>query len=310
MFESALILFGSWALTFITGLGVFADRSWLLGLIPHFRPQLAVAALVIGIGALMVSAWHPAILSFVVLAVNAMPVLPYLYPSAAKSDGHPLLVIMALNLLHTATKPERLKALIDRVSPDLLVLTELPQDHRSLIAFVGAAFPHRYVNGSNTAQDVAVLSRLPIAAAETDRNAGAPIVQLDLMHPAAGSVRLIALHPFWPIGKLDRLQRSQLEAVIQLAVKAGTPPVILAGDLNTTPWSPRFVRLLRGAGLKDSARARVLAATWLHPFPLIGLPIDHILVSPDIGVVQSRVHAFLGSDHRPISATLRLPIRG
>jgi endonuclease/exonuclease/phosphatase (EEP) superfamily protein YafD len=82
-------------------------------------------------------------------------------------------------------------------------------------------------------------------------------------------------------------------------------PVVILGDLNGTPFSPWFGRLLRDGGLKDTGKGFGLPATWRGNG--IGLPIDHILVSRSWRVLDRQVHPDrMGSDHHPVIAELTL----
>ena len=77
-------------------------------------------------------------------------------------------------------------------------------------------------------------------------------------------------------------------------------PVLLLGDLNLTPWSYHFQKLLRDTGLVDSARGFGIQTTWpafLYP---LRIPVDHCLVSPNLRVTSRRVGRNLGSDHLPL----------
>lgn len=82
------------------------------------------------------------------------------------------------------------------------------------------------------------------------------------------------------------------------------PTVILAGDFNTVSWSPRLGRLAEHAGLSI---ARGLEGTWPAPLPMpFRLPIDHVLTSSDLHVHDRAVGPAVGSDHRPVTVTVRL----
>jgi endonuclease/exonuclease/phosphatase (EEP) superfamily protein YafD len=47
--------------------------------------------------------------------------------------------------------------------------------------------------------------------------------------------------------------------------------------------------------------------TWQVGFWPLALPIDHVLVSRDACVVAHEIGPDVGSDHRPLAVTLRLP---
>ncbi|MEM7233873.1 MAG: endonuclease/exonuclease/phosphatase family protein, partial [Planctomycetota bacterium] len=75
---------------------------------------------------------------------------------------------------------------------------------------------------------------------------------------------------------------------------------LLLGDLNTTPFSPYFSKLLDETGLQNSARGFGLQASWPSLLSVLGIPLDHVLHSEDIVVVDRSTRAGAGSDHRAV----------
>lgn len=136
-------------------------------------------------------------------------------------------------------------------------------------------------------------------------------------------IDLVTLHLFSPRSGLnaarhDRLagldewqfnldvRRNQVRAVV--ADLARQPrPLIVAGDFNLPQASP-LMRQLLDAGLRDafSSAGRGYGFTHGHSLrPYISfLRIDHILVSPDIGVREAFAGGSEGSAHRPVIADL------
>jgi endonuclease/exonuclease/phosphatase family metal-dependent hydrolase len=87
-------------------------------------------------------------------------------------------------------------------------------------------------------------------------------------------------------------------------------PLIVAGDLNA-PESSSVVRTLLAVGLRDAFSAAGVGYGYSYGQALkLGfsfLRIDHILVSPEIGVVECHAGGGEASDHRPVIAELQLP---
>ena len=79
-------------------------------------------------------------------------------------------------------------------------------------------------------------------------------------------------------------------------------PAIVAGDFNMTPYSPVFRKFAGIAGLKDSRDGFGWQPSWPTFFPPLWIPIDHVLVSPDIQVLMRRTGSYIGSDHYPVVA--------
>jgi endonuclease/exonuclease/phosphatase family metal-dependent hydrolase len=77
-------------------------------------------------------------------------------------------------------------------------------------------------------------------------------------------------------------------------------PIIVAGDLNCTPWSQPY-RALRGR-LRRAASPR----SWPAAMPIV--PLDHILFRGALRVVHAGVwrtpEMWRASDHAPVLAVL------
>ena len=113
----------------------------------------------------------------------------------------------------------------------------------------------------------------------------------------------------WRRNYEDRLEQARLLAR-QFA--AGPRPLVIAGDLNAPEASP-VVRALLATGLRDAFSAAGRGYGYSYGQALrVGfsfLRIDHILVSPEIGVADSTVGGGAASEHRPVIADLWLPRR-
>jgi endonuclease/exonuclease/phosphatase (EEP) superfamily protein YafD len=110
----------------------------------------------------------------------------------------------------------------------------------------------------------------------------------------------------WQQNFADRLTQAR-----KLALHAGarSRPMILAGDLNASEASP-VIRTLLAQGLRDAFSSAGWGYGFTHGHALkIGisfLRIDHILVSPEIGVTDAAPGGWEASEHRPVIADLLL----
>jgi len=110
----------------------------------------------------------------------------------------------------------------------------------------------------------------------------------------------------WQQNFEDRLSQSRRLAA---DVAKREHPLIVAGDLNAPETSP-VIRTLLDRGLRDafSSAGRGYGYTHGHStmLSISFLRIDHILVSPEIGVVDAFAGGKEGSEHRPVIADLLL----
>jgi endonuclease/exonuclease/phosphatase family metal-dependent hydrolase len=92
---------------------------------------------------------------------------------------------------------------------------------------------------------------------------------------------------------ITHLSPAQYRRLARLLPPLDTP-ALLAGDMNM--WGPPASSFFSGW------RRAVIGRTWPSPRPHSQL--DHILVPPAVTVVDARVAAASGSDHRPVVVTL------
>ena len=130
---------------------------------------------------------------------------------------------------------------------------------------------------------------------------------------AGREVTVLSFHAMAPFGLARAAIRdAQFEWVAQWC-RARPGQVIVLGDLNATPWSYPFRRMLRESGLNDSTRGFGVQPTWrVRIGPLGGwaawpiqIPIDHCLHSPGLIAVERATGPACGSNHFPLLVTLK-----
>lgn len=272
--------------------------SWLVDLGAHWQ-WLFLALLVISslLLAILDRRW-----AIVVLAAP----LPWLSASPAAPSGErtaDALVLASANIQYRNPDPRALVEWLRKENVDVAAVLEVTFAHvRELEAM--ADYPHRRIVPDDGPFGIAVLSRHPLAEVKViEGAAGIPRIET-VVQLLRGRVRLTALHPMPPLTAEDHFARNRLLRALADAAAASSEPAILAGDLNATPWSSAF------AGLADRGlrRASGLAPTWpASAAGLMGIPIDHVLVTRQWRVVASGRGPDLGSDHFPVLVTLALP---
>ena len=114
-------------------------------------------------------------------------------------------------------------------------------------------------------------------------------------------VRFIAIHPKPPLATRKHVARDKLIRNLSDATRG--MPTIVAGDANATPWSSALL----GPHSRDLARITGLAPTYpTEGGGILGVSIDHVLVSPHFAMVQTERGPDIGSDHLPVRGELRL----
>ena len=280
---------------------------WLLDLAAHFHWYWFLAALACLAAAAWQRRWLAAGLAAAAVVVNLWLLLPYWVPSELGTDGGAPLEIVSLNLLADDRATEPALAYLRTRGADVVVLLEVSEAWAEALGELDALYPHRVIEPRDDMFGIAVLSQWPLAEPRVITPADGPPAIVAVVEREASACLLVAAHPPAPISaEWTAWRDAQLDDLAQL-VAAADRPTILAGDLNTTPWTGSFRRLLATSGLRDSALGQGLQPTWNARRPLPRIPIDHVLVSEEIRVLSRGVGRSVGSDHLPVEARLVLP---
>jgi endonuclease/exonuclease/phosphatase family metal-dependent hydrolase len=191
----------------------------------------------------------------------------------------------------------------------LLILSEITPRWWEQLRELEHTYPYRVIRARPNPWGIAVYSKYPLRGIE-DLHLGDELSAhlRVLVQLPDGLAEVYAVHLISPQRPQQARQRNtQLWWLAQhLAAADPDLPKIVAGDFNSTPFSPYFQDLLRDAGLRDGRRPFGLQATWpMWPVPL-WIPIDHCLVSHDVIVIRVATGVATGSDHLPVECTFSL----
>ena len=299
-----LAAFSALAASLVTVLSLFGSLSWFLELFTHFRLQLVAGTLAVAGLALLVRMPKVALLCVIVAIVNLSFTLPYLVPELGSAQARPGSIrIMVFNLSARNSDYDALAGLIERAAPDVIGLVEVQNHWDKTLRRLEAVYPHQVNRPEDGYFGLAVVSRFPLRElAESpyfvDDLQTAILAELDL--PGA-SATLVLSHVMAPMSPARaHLRDKQLEDLAGILGRAGNSARILIGDLNITPWSPRYDVLESATGLTNAARRRGYLGTWPSSGTLLRIPIDHCLLSDHFVVQHIETGPDIGSDHLPL----------
>lgn len=305
---SLLALLALGGLCVATSLALLAPLGWPFELFAHFRAQYAVAAALVAV----VLVWRrravAAGIAVLLVVWNALPVVQRaLAESPSLACTGPAFTVATVNLQFSNRSQQTALAWLAEHPVDLIVVQELTGAWAQALAG-SDAHPHRFLLTREDPYGIGVLSRWPLESAGAIDLAGDGLPSVEGIVEIEGRrVRLLGLHTHWPVlPEVARMRDTTLGGAAGIA-RASDLPVILLGDLNLTPDSPEFTRLLDESALRDVVSGRRWRPTWQAGFWPLALRIDHVLVSPQLCVEAVEVGPSIGSDHRPVIARLRLP---
>ncbi|MEO0515056.1 MAG: endonuclease/exonuclease/phosphatase family protein [Planctomycetota bacterium] len=310
----ALVLIIGWCAAIGSVVGLLGDRPWFLDLFSHFRLQYAAMLLLSSVVAIRTKRWRTSAGFSVVFSVNAVLLAPLWFaPNQPEvSSKIPTAKVLAFNVLTMNQRKSEVAEWLSGERADVVVMQEV---NTAWITSLDANLEGYTRQLSPTIREdnfgLAVYVRKGVEVLEFTHAvdpAGVPRIEVVVGLRGEGRLRVIAVHTLPPIGAEYSALRSKQLAEASQRASLSAEPVVIAGDLNATRWSAPLRRLRRDTGLRDSAEGFGFQGTWPSGLRWTGMiPIDHVLVSPDIRVDDRRIGPDLGSDHRAVVVDLRLP---
>ena len=299
-----LLLLATAAASLVATFGSSLD--WRFDLLTHF---LLPSSLLLGVGvvwALVSRRPGMLLLLSVVLGVNLWQLVPFAaLPPQKNEQATRSLTLLQFNSWGGNRRCEEVAAYIRELSPDLVALEEYSPACDAIVRPALAFLPYTRKEGRLVA-----FSRYRLEKRDT-RQTLFPMLEVRVRTPGK-PVRLFVTHLTRPYltPELYDAQMTTLAEELNRAQQTGEP-VLMAGDLNSGPWSRSFRRLLtetemgntqQGFGVLPTYPAMIpkTQLPWMWP----ALPIDHVLASAG-WTVKERVNGpALGSDHLPVVVRL------
>jgi endonuclease/exonuclease/phosphatase (EEP) superfamily protein YafD len=298
-------------LALVTIFTLAARLWWAFDLFSHFRLQYVVAALILSAAALAIRAYPIAAVLGVVALMHGWTIKDLWWAGTANAalGGIPLRVLSA-NVLSGNPTPEKMLQFLRAADADLVVLVDARQRRwQPVLAALEDLYPYWAPQTRRERPPVILFSRHPIISDKVIKapRGGRPYLLAEVV--VGDRTLLIAgVHPSSPSPSEPRDTRRrnrELDHIAEVAREADRP-LIVAGDFNTTPWSPHFDDLLAATGLRNAADGQGYIGTWPTWFWPALIPIDHVLVRGPLAVTTVRRGPAVGSDHYPVIADLRL----
>lgn len=295
-------------------LGFFGEVHPVLDAFSHLRAHLSVALFLFSLPLLLSGLRREAIMICLFCILSFATTLDVVrnqisgaeLPEQVKVEGATYSLVQ-LNLLYDHPEPQRVLQMIGRQNPDVVTYQEASKYWEPWLRILEGRYPyHLLCKDYPGSWGVGILSRRPFVQDAARLCVGDGVLaaaQIDF----GGQVATIAsLHLSWPWPMQQPAQLSEIEPHLR-AIKH---PLIIAGDYNATSWSHALARVAKAT---DTYEFSGLGATWmLKQLPIswvewLGVQIDHILVSSNVGVDQVKTLDEVGSDHLPLLIKFTLP---
>ncbi len=290
--------------------GFFGRLWWAFDLTSNFRVQYLVCLVIAAIVLLLVGKhWPWAVVSALFALANFLDIFPaYVGGRDRTTESSRSVTLLLANVLSSNKQYDEVRRLVRSADPDVIAIIEATDAWMKELSSLDG-YPYVVSRPREDNFGIALFSRMHFEQSEIIHigDARVPTAVARLRSGERG-LTVIATHPLPPVGGSRSGRRNRQLEHLASYVQSLKTPVIVLGDLNASPWSPYFKRLLRRTGLCDSRRGRGIQPTWPAHLPwLLRVPIDHVLHSPEITILCRTLGPRIGSDHLPV--IVRLSVR-
>ncbi|MAD33556.1 MAG: hypothetical protein CMJ88_07345 [Planctomycetes bacterium] len=285
---------------------------WSLDLLASFAVQAALLLLALAVAFTAARKWAHAAAAMIACSAAAAAFLPAWIASSDSPHGvenRAKIRVAALNLLkNNAQGLEDALEVLRAASPDVVWFAEYTPAWQEVLRAGLPEMPFRIERPDVSSFGAALYSRYPFRTAAMVSGGdhwipfGRAVVETP--HGPVGVLGVPAPPP--QLNALGVAERDLSLATVAARLTDLPRRRIVLGDFNATPWNHAFRAMRRDAGLSLGS-TRWWLPTWPDPQPaLLRIPIDHVLVSGDLRVIEARLGATIQSDHRPLLATIQV----
>jgi len=295
---AGLLAAGAFLASVGTLLGFLGELHWLMDLFAHFRLQYAAGLLLCMITLCLLRAWRTALVLSPFLFVNLWTMAPYYLPTRTLAGAQDSMRAVHLNVQTNNTRYTDTVEQLLEVDADIIVLAEVDEAWMKHLEALRSRFPHVFAEPRSDNFGIALFSRWRYSHASIvdPARANVPAILAHVRTPH-GMLGIVGIHTLPPVNARYVADRDRQLAEIPGLVDAAGPATLVLGDLNTTPWSASFRKMIRDSALVDCALGRGLQPTWPTSNWLVMIPIDHCLRTPRVTITDKRSLPAIGGDH-------------
>jgi endonuclease/exonuclease/phosphatase (EEP) superfamily protein YafD len=308
-----------WALAVVilvlTVLPMWNTNRWWVRILDFPRLQIGIIGAIVLVSALFLAAPSRVLIPAMMLAAcgyqawRIFPYTPFRSVEMKLAPHDPSEIrLLAANVLMENTRHDLLLKVVEKFDPDVLLLMETDQAWIDAVEPALTRYPTIIREPRPDHYGMLFATRLGVDEARILRltTGDTPSVFAQLTSPEGTTFRFVGLHPRPPLPGQDTEDRdAQIYYAARFAVKNGVP-LIAMGDFNDVAWSDTSQSFKHVGQYLDPRRGRGFFASFDANKPYLRFPIDQFYATEGVAVVSIDRLDYIGSDHFPMAATIRL----
>jgi endonuclease/exonuclease/phosphatase (EEP) superfamily protein YafD len=305
LIRAVIVLLGSVAVA-ATIVGFFGGTWWLFDLAADYRFPLMVTLVAVAIAYGLGYGRGAAVIFLIAAVVNAVLIVPLWISQQPKARTEDNLRVVTFDVEGNVDNREEILSWLGSVGARIVFLQGTDDGWATDISAAG--FPYRIlVTPGDAPSGTTVLARADVNATLAPGGDVAPYVEI-VTTLGGATLTLIGVDTEIPRSSGEADTRLELFSAVADRVAAVETRVAVVGNLSTTRWSHAYRVLASDPPLRASEDGAGYWATW-NAFPsfdvpvvqrVLGLPLDHVLLSEDLTTTARTVGPDLGPNHRGV----------
>lgn len=306
---------GAIAIVVVTLLPLADTNAWWVRALDFPRPQIAFLAGLVLLLSLLLPGMGRLIIPVTMIACcgyhlwRVYPYTPLAQVEMTLADTAPDEIrILSANVLMENRRHDLVLDAIDRVRPEILLLMETDQTWLDALepalsrysTVVRAPKDNHYGMIFATTLPVDDARIVELTAEET------PSLFAQLTAPNGKTFRFVGLHPRPPVPGEDTDERDAKIYYAARFARTSQVPVVVTGDFNDVAWSDTSRTFKHVGQYLDPRIGRGFCSSFDAEKVYLRFPIDQLYVTQDIAVVALERLDYVGSDHFPMFARIRV----
>lgn len=299
-FFSEVLRFGSNVFLPLFCLSFFSKYFLISELLSHFQVFYLCCALFGAVLALLLKNAKYIIIHSILIVYILSLLLPFYISGNKNEKNHnAILAVYQANVKFSNLESKVLLKQIEENKPDIVLLIETGELWNKNTLGLKKYYPYEFKSLKGVFGFI-LYSKLPIQKCELlDFETSIDCIDA-LLDWNGKSIRIIGAHPPPPMGgEFHKIRNIHLQRFIELLNSKKDTPTIIVGDLNITPWSCYYKKLIDEANLVSTRNGFGILGSWPTSLPY-KIPIDHCLLTNQLGVFNTKVLPSIHSDHLPM----------
>lgn len=290
---------------FLVSFGALFGRAHpLIDSFAQFLLPAIVAAAALALLAFLTARYTVGLLAVVALLTNLALVWPWIQSPPASNATGPHFKLLLFNVFYHNPRLDLVAPLARKTNADIVVLLEVVPHVLAKLDELKADYPYQIEFWNSVRCDALILSRFPL----TDTVASLPPARARRSLASATvdvkgrTLTLFAAHFTLPFPFRNFADQPAQAEDLAAAITASAGPRLLVGDFNTAAWGASMGHIREASGLTILTGP---GGSWPSMLPRqIGIPIDHVLATPELALLSRELVAVAGSDHRAVIAEI------